>query len=173
LTETAIFLSFSVLPIGQQEHETMPRQTTFIKPGTKSLTWRHVDASGKVLGRLATQVATVLMGKHRPDYTPNVDCGEAVVVTNAAQVALTGRKADQKTLRKFSGHPGGLRVRTYRTLMAEDPCTMVEEAIIRMLTRVPLGSTMRRRLKVFKGAEHPHSAQQPQTLDVSSRRTLR
>lgn len=151
----------------------MPRQTTFIKPGTKSLTWRHVDASGKVLGRLATQVATVLMGKHRPDYTPNVDCGEAVVVTNAAQVALTGRKADQKTLRKFSGHPGGLRVRTYRTLMAEDPCTMVEEAIIRMLPRGPLGSTMRRRLKVFKGAEHPHGAQQPQTLDVSSRRTLR
>ena len=106
----------------------MPRQTTFIKPGSTRLTWRHVDASGKVLGRLATQVATVLMGKHRPDYTPNVDCGEAVVVTNASEVTLTGRKADQKTLRKWSGYPGGLRVRTYRTLQKEDPCTMVEEA---------------------------------------------
>ena len=98
----------------------MPRQTTFIKPGSNRLTWRHVDASGKVLGRLATQVATVLMGKHRPDYTPNVDCGEAVVVTNASAVALTGRKAEQKTLRKWSGYPGGLRVRTYKTLLQED-----------------------------------------------------
>ncbi len=147
----------------------MPRQTTFIKPGTNKLTWRHVDASGKVLGRLATQVATVLMGKHRPDYTPNVDCGEAVVVTNASAVELTGRKADQKTLRKWSGYAGGLRVRTYRTLMANDPVVMVEEAIIRMLPRGPLGSTMRRRLKVFKGAEHPHAAQQPKELVVKSR----
>jgi large subunit ribosomal protein L13 len=151
----------------------MPRQTTFIKPGTNRLTWRHVDASGKVLGRLATQVATVLMGKHRPDYTPNVDCGEAVVITNASAVALTGRKADQKTLRKWSGYPGGLRVRTYRTLQKEDPCTMVEEAIIRMLPRGPLGNKMRRRLKVFAGAEHPHTAQSPKTLDVKSRRTTR
>ena len=100
-------------------------------------------------------------------------CSSDLGGTKAAQVALTGRKADQKTLRKFSGHPGGLRVRTYRTLMAEDPCTMVEEAIIRMLPRGPLGSKMRRRLKVFKGAEHPHGAQQPQALDVSSRRTIR
>ena len=151
----------------------MPRQTTFIKPGSNRLTWRHVDASGKVLGRLATQVATVLMGKHRPDYTPNVDCGEAVVVTNASAVALTGRKADQKTLRKWSGYPGGLRVRTYRTLQKEDPCTMVEEAIIRMLPRGPLGSKMRRRLKIFAGAEHPHTAQQPKALEVKSRRTTR
>ena len=151
----------------------MPRQTTFIKPGSNRLTWRHVDASGKVLGRLATQVATVLMGKHRPDYTPNVDCGEAVVVTNASAVALTGRKADQKTLRKWSGYPGGLRVRTYRTLQQEDPCTMVEEAIIRMLPRGPLGSKMRRRLKIFAGAEHPHTAQQPKALEVKSRRTTR
>lgn len=151
----------------------MPRQTTFIKPGSTRLTWRHVDASGKVLGRLATQVATVLMGKHRPDYTPNVDCGEAVVVTNASAVALTGRKADQKTLRRWSGYPGGLRVRTYRTLQKEDPCTMVEQAIIRMLPRGPLGSKMRRRLKVFAGTEHPHTAQQPQALDVKSRRTTR
>ena len=151
----------------------MPRQTTFIKPGSNRLTWRHVDASGKVLGRLATQVATVLMGKHRPDYTPNVDCGEAVVVTNASAVALTGRKAEQKTLRKWSGYPGGLRVRTYRTLQQEDPCTMVEEAIIRMLPRGPLGSKMRRRLKIFAGAEHPHTAQQPKALEVKSRRTTR
>ncbi|MFM7807052.1 MAG: 50S ribosomal protein L13 [Planctomycetota bacterium] len=151
----------------------MPRQTTFIKPGSNRLTWRHVDASGKVLGRLATQVATVLMGKHRPDYTPNVDCGEAVVVTNAGAVELTGRKADQKTLRKWSGYAGGLRVRTNRTLQKEDPCTMVEEAIIRMLPRGPLGNKMRRRLKIFAGAEHPHTAQQPKALEVKSRRTTR
>lgn len=132
-----------------------------------------MDASGKVLGRIATQIATVLMGKHRPDYTPNVDCGEAVVVTNAASVALTGRKADLKTLRRWSGHAGGLRVRTYRTLMETDPATMVEQAIIRMLPRGPLGNTMRRRLRVFPGAEHPHMAQQLKTLDVTTRQTLR
>jgi large subunit ribosomal protein L13 len=113
------------------------------------------------------------MGKHRPDYTPNVDCGEAVVVTNASEVALTGRKADQKTLRRWSGYPGGLRVRTYRTLQKEDPCSMVEQAIIRMLPRGPLGSKMRRRLKVFAGAEHPHTAQSPKALEVKSRRTTR
>jgi large subunit ribosomal protein L13 len=151
----------------------MPRQTTFIKPGSNRLTWRHVDASGKVLGRLATQVATVIMGKHRPDYTPNVDCGEAVVVTNASAVALTGSKADKKTLRRWSGYPGGLRVRTYRTLQKDDPCTMVEEAIIRMLPRGPLGSKMRRRLRVFAGAEHPHTAQTPKAIDLKSRRTTR
>ena len=151
----------------------MPRQTTFIKPGTTRLTWRHVDASGKVLGRLATQVATVLMGKHRPDYTPNVDCGEAVVVTNAAEIEMTGRKAERKTLRKWSGYPGGLRVRTYKTLLQNDPCVLVEEAIIRMLPRGPLGSKMRRRLRVFAGAEHTHTAQQPKALEVKSRRTAR
>jgi len=151
----------------------MPRQTTFIKPGSNRLTWRHVDASGKVLGRLATQVATVLMGKHRPDYTPNVDCGEAVVVTNASAVELTGRKAEYKTLRKYSGYSGGLRVRTYKTLLETDPTVLVQEAIVRMLPRGPLGSKMRRRLKVFAGAEHPHTAQQPTELAVKSRRTAR
>ena len=95
------------------------------------------------------------------------------MVTNAGAVELTGRKADQKTLRKWSGYAGGLRVRTYRTLQKEDPCTMVEEAIIRMLPRGPLGSKMRRRLKVFAGAEHPHTAQSPKALELKSRRTTR
>ena len=151
----------------------MPRQTTHTKAADVKPRWHVVNAEGMILGRLATEVATVLMGKHRPDYTPNVDCGEAVVVTNASAVALTGSKADKKTLRRWSGYPGGLRVRTYRTLQKDDPCTMVEEAIIRMLPRGPLGSKMRRRLRVFAGAEHPHTAQTPKAIDLKSRRTTR
>ncbi|MEI6272401.1 MAG: 50S ribosomal protein L13 [Phycisphaerae bacterium] len=148
----------------------MPRQTTFIKPGTTKLSWRHVDATKMVLGRLATEVATVLMGKHLPNYTPNVDCGEGVIVTNASNVAITGRKLDLKTIRRWSGYPGGLRVRNYRTVLADDPTTLVQEAIIRMLPRGRLGRKMRTRLRIFAGAEHTFAAQQPTKLVIKSRK---
>lgn len=109
----------------------MPRQTYHAKPGQVPATWRHIDADGKVLGRLATEVATMLMGKHKPEYTPNVLCGDCVIITNASKVVLTGKKADQKTLRKWSGYPGGLKVRTYADLQENDPSRMVTEAVIR------------------------------------------
>ena len=150
----------------------MPRQTTFRKAGQTASPWRIVDADGKVLGRLATEVATALMGKHRPDYTPNVLCGDSVIITNASKVVLTGRKAQQKTLRKWSGYPGGLRVRNYETLLRDDPTTLVTEAIIRMLPRGRLGRRVRRNLRVFAGATHTHQAQQPVAVDAPSKPRL-
>ncbi len=146
----------------------MPRQTTFVKSGQLPTTWRVVDAEGKVLGRLATEVATALMGKHRPDYTPNVLCGDSIIVTNAAKIVLTGPKGHLKTLRRWSGYPGGLRVRTYDTLRAEDPALMVTEAIIRMLPRGRLGRRITRNLRVFVGATHEHQAQKPTTLNTKA-----
>ena len=148
----------------------MPRQTYHAKPGQVPATWRHIDADGKVLGRLATEVATMLMGKHKPEYTPNVLCGDCVIITNASKVVLTGKKADQKTLRKWSGYPGGLRVRTYESILASKPEIVVEEAICRMLPRGRLGRRIRRNLRVMKGTEHGQSAQQPTTLDFPNAR---
>lgn len=132
----------------------MPRQTFQAKPGQVPLVWRHVDAEGQVLGRLATEVATVLMGKHRPEYTPHVLCGDGVVVTNAAKVVLTGSKLDHKTLMRYSRYPGGLKVRTYREVMAKRPEEVVRAAIVRMLPRGPLGRRMIKRLRIVAGGDH-------------------
>lgn len=148
----------------------MPRQTTHLKAAEVNPTWHVVDADGLILGRLATEVATVLMGKHRPNYTPNVMGGDCVIVTNAAKIKLTGNKAAQKTLRRWSGYPGGLRVRTYETLLATKPELVVEEAITRMLPRGRLGRRIRRNLRVVAGTDHGHTAQQPKALDVPDAR---
>lgn len=147
----------------------MPRQTFHAQPGQVKTTWRHVDASGRVLGRLATEVATVLMGKHRPEYTPNVDTGDAVVVTNASKIVLTGRKAEQKTLKRWSGYPGGLRVQSYGDLLQSNPERVVTAAIVRMLPRGRLGRKMARKLRVFSGEHHEHGAQQPIAFDTGAR----
>ena len=144
----------------------MPRQTFHAKPGQVPLAWRHVDADGKVLGRLATEVATVLMGKHRPEYTPHVLTGDGVVVTNCAKVVITGGKLDSKTLQNYSRYPGGLRVRTYREVMAKRPEEVVRAAIIRMLPRGPLGRRMISRLKLVAGAEHGMQAGQVVPFDA-------
>jgi len=148
----------------------MPRQTTHLKAADVNPNWHVVNAEGMVLGRLATEVATVLMGKHRPNYTPNVMSGDCVIVTNASKIKLTGNKAAQKTLRRWSGYPGGLRVRTYETILATKPELVVEEAITRMLPRGRLGRRIRRNLRVMAGAEHGHTAQQPKTLDFPNAR---
>jgi large subunit ribosomal protein L13 len=139
----------------------MPRQTFLAKPGEIKTVWREVDAEGKTLGRLATEVAMVLMGKHRPEYTPHVISGDAVIVTNAAKVLMTGRKLDQKSLRRWSGYPGGLKVKSYRELMTTHPDRVVYEAIVRMLPRGRLGRQVRTRLRIFNGATHTHAAQNP------------
>ncbi|MCH2160983.1 MAG: 50S ribosomal protein L13 [Phycisphaerales bacterium] len=144
----------------------MPRQTFHAKPGEIETKWCHVDAEGKILGRLATEVATLLMGKHRPEYTPHVLCGDAVVITNADKIVMTGKKLDQKTLKRFSGYPGGQKVQTYRKVLERDPTRLVRQAIIRMLPSGPLGRRMEGRLKIYAGTEHPHTAQQPETTEV-------
>ena len=144
----------------------MPRQTFLAKPGEVKTVWRHVDAEGKTLGRLATEVATVLMGKHRPEYTSHVVTGDSVIVTNASKVVMTGRKLDQKTRRRWSGYPGGLKVRTYREVMETKPERLVYEAIVRMLPRGRFGRHIATRLRVFPGATHTHQAQNPVAFDA-------
>ena len=145
----------------------MPRQTYHAKPGELEATWHHFDADGRILGRFATEIATVLMGKHRPTWTQHVLSGDFVVITNASKIVMTGSKLDTKSLRRYSGYPGGQKVETYRTLLEKDPCRVVREAVTRMLPRGPLGRRMAARLKVYAGAEHPHQAQSPQVLEIA------
>ena len=141
---------------------------TFVaKEGRIERKWLLVDAEGKVLGRLAAAIATVLMGKHRPEFTPGVLSGDAVIVTNASKVVLTGRKADQKTRRRWSGYPGGLKIRSYRQEMESNPTRLVSEAILRMVPKGRYGRSLHARLRVFAGAAHTHESQSP--IDFSSK----
>ncbi len=144
----------------------MPRQTTFARKGDTTRKWHIVDARGKILGRLATEVATILMGKHRPEYTPHVDCGDFVIVTNARDIKLTGNKLDVKTFQKFSGYPGGLKIKTYATVQEKHPERLIEKAVTRMLPKNRLGRQMASKLKVYAGEEHPHTSQRPEPLEV-------
>ena len=128
--------------------------------------WYVVDAAGKPLGRVASQVATILRGKHKPTFTPNVDCGDLVIVINAEKVVLTGKKLDQKMLRKHSGYVGGLKEIPYREVLAKKPEFAFEEAVRRMLPSGVLGRQMLKKLKVYKGSEHEHAAQKPEVLEL-------
>jgi large subunit ribosomal protein L13 len=148
----------------------MPRQTYIAKPGEIKTVWRHVDAEGKTLGRLATEVATVLMGKHRPEFTPGVLSGDAVIITNASKILLSGRKLDQKTRRRWSGYPGGLKIRSYRQEMDSNPSRLVSEAILRMVPKGRYGRSLAARLRVFAGASHTHSSQSPVDFAMASDR---
>jgi large subunit ribosomal protein L13 len=160
----------AVLVSGPHLHarSVMPRQTTFARtPDAHAMRrWRHVDADGKVLGRLATQVAQVLMGKHRPQYTPHVDTGDFVIITNAEKVVLTGKKAEQNLRKRWSGYPGGQKSESYGSLRRRRPSLLVEEAVKRMLPKTPLGRNMVKKLKVYAGPDHPHHMQRPIALDA-------
>ena len=128
--------------------------------------WWVVNAEGKALGRLATKVAGILRGKHKPMFTPHLDVGDYVVVINADKVALTGNKADQKTYFRHSGYMGNEKHIPFRRMMARHPDRVIELAIRGMLPKNTLGRHMRRKLKVYAGADHPHQGQQPQHLDI-------
>jgi len=128
--------------------------------------WRHVDADGKILGRMATRIAMVLMGKDRPEYTPHVDTGAYVVVTNAEKVRITGKKEAQKVYRRYSGYPGGLKEIPFEKMMERKPEEVIRLAVRRMLPKSRLGSRMIKKLKVYRGSEHPHAAHKPVALDV-------
>jgi large subunit ribosomal protein L13 len=130
--------------------------------------WFVVDAAGKTLGRLASQVATRLRGKHKPEYTPHVDTGDYIIIINAEQVKVTGKKAKDKIYYSHSGFPGGLKEITFEKLLAKSPERVLEIAIKGMLPKNPLGRAMYRKLKVCVGVEHPHTAQQPQLLDFDT-----
>jgi large subunit ribosomal protein L13 len=130
-------------------------------------TWHVLDAEGESLGRVASQAAMLLMGKHKPIFTPFLDAGDHVIVVNAAKVRLTGRKEEQKMYRRHSGYPGGLTEISARKLRAERPTKMVIDAIQGMLPKTKLGKQMLRKLKVYAGDKHPHQAQKPVALPVA------
>jgi large subunit ribosomal protein L13 len=129
--------------------------------------WHVIDANGQVAGRIATRAAKILMGKHRALYTPFIDTGDHVVVVNAAQVKLTGRKEEQKIYRRHSGYEGGLREERAKDVRQRNPIRIVEEAIRGMLPKSKMGNAMYRKLKVYAGPDHPHAAQKPTKLEVA------
>ncbi|HXG32024.1 MAG TPA: 50S ribosomal protein L13 [Bryobacteraceae bacterium] len=141
--------------------------TTFPSAGQIERRWYLLDADNAVLGRIATKAATLLMGKHKPGYTPFLDTGDHVVVINAAKVKLTGRKEDQKIYRRHSGYPGGLIEETARQRRARQPVKLVEDAIYGMLPKTKLGKQMYRKLRVYAGPQHPHQAQKPIPIPVA------
>jgi len=128
--------------------------------------WFLVDAQGKVLGRLATQIAARLRGKHKPEFTPHVDTGDFIVVVNAAKIRVTGRKAERKTYYRHTGYPGGIRTTNFEDLQAKHPTRALEHAVKGMLPKGPLGYAMFRKLKVYANDKHPHAAQQPKALEI-------
>ena len=136
------------------------------KPQEIERKWYVVDAADKSLGRVASQIATILRGKHKPIYTPNVDTGDFVIVINADKVVLTGKKLDQKFLRHHSLYPGGLKEISYREAIEKKPEFLFKESVRRMLPKGPLGRAMVKKLKVYKGTEHDHEAQKPEVLEL-------
>jgi len=137
-------------------------RTVSAKPGEVEPNWYVIDASGYNLGRLATRVATVLRGKHKPTFTPHVDTGDFVIVINASQVGLTGRKLQQLHYHRYSGYPGGLKSVDAQTVRENDPERMIQQAVKGMLPKNRLSRQVIKKLKVYGGEDHPHAAQQPQ-----------
>ncbi|GAA0177893.1 50S ribosomal protein L13 [Clostridium sediminicola] len=136
------------------------------KPSEVERKWYVIDVAGKPLGRAASQVATILRGKHKPTFTPHVDCGDHVIIVNADKVALTGKKLDQKMLRHHSMYPGGLKEMSYRKALDKKPEFVFQEAVRRMLPQGKLGRQMLKKLKVNSGPEHNNDAQKPEVLEL-------
>jgi len=128
--------------------------------------WYVVDATDKVLGRLASQIAKYLRGKHKPEFTPHADAGDYIIVTNAARIKVTGKKRQDKVYYNHSGFPGGMKEQTFNKLQAKDPAKIIEIAVKGMLPKNPLGRAMLGKLKIYAGAEHPHTAQQPTEINL-------
>lgn len=135
--------------------------------GSVERQWHVIDAEGRVLGRIATDAARLLQGKHKPVYTPHIDTGDHVVIVNAARVKLTGRKEEQKLYRYHSGYEGGVRQERAKEVRQKSPVRMVEEAVRGMLPKTKMGEAMWRKLKVYPNAEHPHQAQKPKALKAT------
>ena len=145
----------------------MQRQTTMMKKGDITRNWYVVDAEGLTLGRMATQIAAVITGKNKPTFTPNLDCGDYVIVINAEKVAMNGKnKLDNKKYYDVSQYLGGLRTRTARTMVKDYPVELIERVVWGMIPKGPLGRAQIKKLFVYAGAEHPHAAQNPQALEI-------
>lgn len=142
-------------------------KTFMANAATVDRKWYLVDADGMVLGRLASQVASILRGKHKPTFTPHCDTGDHVIIINADKIVLTGHKLDQKIYYHHSGYPGGLKATPYRKLLADKPEFVLKHAIVGMLPKGPLGRKMAKKLRIYAGAEHEHQAQQPELLQLN------
>ena len=144
-------------------------KTFSAKPSDIDKKWLVIDADGLVLGRLASQVALILRGKHKPSFTPHMDCGDNVIVVNAARVRITGNKTAAKTYYWHTGHPGGIKSRTAgKILDGKHPERVIEMAVERMISRNPLGRQQLRKLHVYAGPDHPHQAQNPEVMDIAA-----
>ena len=142
-------------------------KTFSAKPADVQRDWYVIDATDKVLGRLASEVASRLRGKHKPEFTPHVDTGDYIVIVNASKICVTGKKATDKVYYRHSGYPGGIKSITFDKLLQKAPERIIELAVKSMLPKGPLGRAMARKLKVYGGAEHKHASQQPQTLELN------
>lgn len=144
----------------------MKAMTVSAKPETVQQDWYLIDASGKTLGRLSSELARRLRGKHKPVYTPHVDTGDYLIVINADKIAVTGKKLQDKMYYRFTGYVGNMKSENLSQALAAHPERVIETAVKGMLPKNPLGRAMFKKLKVYKGSEHPHTAQQPQVLDI-------
>ena len=142
------------------------KSTHYAKQGEVARNWVLIDAEGAILGRLATQVAMILRGKNKPQFTPNSDCGDFVIVINADKVQLTGNKADQKVYYRHTGYNGGLKAESFRMAMEKHPEKVIERAVKGMIPKTTLGRKQLIKLKVYAGAEHPHAAQNPVKIEL-------
>ena len=148
---------------------TLSKQTKPATPSTVEKKWHLIDADGLVVGRVASIIANILRGKHKPSFTPHIDCGDNVVVINADKVRFTGKKLGQKVYYKHTGYAGGIKgITAGKVLEGQFPERVLEKAVERMIPRGPLGRQQMRNLRIFKGAEHDHAAQNPEVLDVAS-----
>ncbi len=143
-------------------------KTYVATPENREREWLVVDATGQTLGRLATQIATALRGKHKPEYTPHCDVGDFVVVVNAEKIAVTGKKRDEKLYHRYSGYPGGLRTRTFSEMLDRRPEEPLRLAVKGMLPRNRIARAQLRKLKIYAGPEHPHAAQQPKPMEIEN-----
>jgi large subunit ribosomal protein L13 len=143
-------------------------KTYVATPANRQRDWYVVDAEGQTLGRLATRIADVLRGKRKPEYTPHIDTGDFVIVVNAEKIRVTGDKLRQKTYWRHSGYPGGIRSRTLEEMLARRPEEVIRKAVKGMLPRNRLGRAQLRKLKVYAGPDHPHQAQQPETMEIEA-----
>jgi large subunit ribosomal protein L13 len=141
-------------------------KTYIATPSSIKRDWFVIDASGRTLGRLATEIARRLRGKHKPEFTPNIDTGDYIVVVNAEKVRVTGRKYTDKIYHRHSGYPGGVKSTTFEKMQQQQPARIIEKAVKGMLPKGPMGRQLFRKLKVYAGATHRHESQQPQSLEV-------
>ncbi|MEE9310789.1 MAG: 50S ribosomal protein L13 [Planctomycetota bacterium] len=143
------------------------QKTYQAKATTVDPVWHEIDADGQILGRMANKIAVLLMGKHKADYTPHVDCGDFVIILNVGGVVVTGKKRERKTYQTYSGFPSGQKTRTFEEQQKRNPESIVRLAVRRMLPKTKLGAAMLTKLKIYEGSEHPHVAQQPQPYKVT------